>query len=151
MMTNALSSSFSASLDGVLNYAGRFRKQYGFIVVVLDHINEQQNHIEHLTAQLYPILKKNVRATDTIIRFTQDSWLICLDDCNDTLLQWTQYVLGSALHRRKLQTTSFDGALTFVRSGILEANTQTQATQAIEHELKVQKTPYAAENLYSQQ
>ncbi len=107
MTISALSSSFSASaLDDVISYSERFHKQYGCIVVVLDHMNEQQSHIANLTSQLYPLLKKNVRPTDTIIRFSQDSWLICLDDCDELLLKWVQFALQSLLHRRSLQLST---------------------------------------------
>lgn len=140
MMINALSSSFSTSIDDVINFAARFRKQYGFIIVVTDHMNEQQNHIAQLTSHLYPILKRHVRATDTIIRFSQDSWLICLDDCDDRLLQWTTYVLESSLHRRKLQVTSLEGALTFVHGTILDTNTRNQTTKAIEQAIELAKS-----------
>ena len=140
MTISTLSSSFSASIDDVLNYAARFRKQYGFIVVVLDHMNEEQTYIAKATSQLYPVLKKNVRITDTIIRFSQDSWLICLDDCDDSLLQWTQYILQSVLHRRSVQVLgSLEGALTIVRGSSLQAGPLNQAIKAFEHEIQLAK------------
>jgi len=139
MTINTLSSSFSTSLDDVINYATRFRKQYAFIIVVLDHINEQQDHIAKLTSQLYPVLKRNVRTTDTVIRFNQDCWLICLDNCDDHLHHWTHYVLETMLHRRKLQMTSFEGTLTYVYSDILKANTRNQATRIIDQAIEVAK------------
>jgi EAL domain-containing protein (putative c-di-GMP-specific phosphodiesterase class I)/GGDEF domain-containing protein len=139
MMINALSSTFSASIDDVLKYAARFHKQQAFIVVVLDHVNEQQNHIEDLASQLYPILKRNVRATDMIIRFSQDSWVICLDDCTERLLQWTQYVIESMLYRRKLKASKFSGVLTSVRGTFLKENNVAKATKAIEHEIECSK------------
>lgn len=135
MMINALSSTFSASLDDVLKYATRFHKQQAFIVVVLDHVYEQQNHIGYLTAQLHPILKRNVRTTDTIIRFSQDSWVICLDDCDERFLHWNQYVIESILYRRKLKTATFSGVLTSVKSAFLKENNLAQATKAIEQEI----------------
>ncbi|MBX9804919.1 MAG: GGDEF domain-containing phosphodiesterase [Alphaproteobacteria bacterium] len=141
MTITAISSSFSPSvIDDVLNYAARFRKSYGFLVVVLDHIDDEQSHIATLTSQLYPILKKNVRATDTLIRFTQDSWLICIDDCDDHQLQWTHYVLTSTLNRRLIQVDSpFEGALTTVRGAILEADTLNQAIRTFEQEIQLAK------------
>lgn len=137
-----ISSSFSTTaIEDVLNYAARVRKQYGFIVVVLDHASEQQSHIANLTAQLYPIIKRNVRITDTIIRFAQDSWLICLDDCNDRLLEWAQYVLTSSLHRRSIQASNLlDGSLTIVRGAFLQTNSYNQAIKAFEHEIQQAKS-----------
>ena len=35
-------------------YKVEFRKKYGFIVIVLDHISEQHSHIANLTSHLYP-------------------------------------------------------------------------------------------------
>lgn len=141
MTINALSSSFSSSIDDVLNYAARFRKEYGFIVVVLDHMSEQHSHIANLTSQLYPFLKKTVRSTDTIIRFSPDAWLICLDDCNDRLLQWVQYSIQSLLNRLNAQITSpLDGALTFVQGSFSQSNTTNQAMKAVEHEVQLAKS-----------
>lgn len=141
MTINTLSSSFSASIDDVLHYAARFRKEYGFIVVVLDHMSEQHSHIANLTSQLYPSLKKVVRPTDTVLRFSPDAWLICLDDCNDRLLQWVQHSIQSLLNRLNAQITNpLDGALTFVQGSILQPNTTNQAMQAVEHEIQLAKS-----------
>jgi EAL domain-containing protein (putative c-di-GMP-specific phosphodiesterase class I) len=141
MAINTLASSFSSSIDNVLNYAARFRKRYGFIVVVLDHMNEQHSHIASITSQLYPFLRKTVRSTDTIIRFTPDSWLICLDDCNDRLLPWMKYTVESLLNRLQAQVTSpLDGALTFVQGAFLQTNNASQAMKAFENELQIAKS-----------
>ena len=141
MTLNTLSSSFSASIDDVLNYAARFRKKYGFIVIVLDHISEQHSHIANLTSHLYPYLRKMVRSTDTIIRFTPDAWLICVDDCDDRLLQWMKYTIQSLLCRLQAQVTSpLDGALTFVQESFLQANTTSQAMKAFEREVQIAKS-----------
>jgi EAL domain-containing protein (putative c-di-GMP-specific phosphodiesterase class I) len=141
MTINTLSSSFSASIDDVLNYAARFRKKYGFIVIVLDHMSEQHSHIANLTSHLYPFLRKTVRTTDTIIRFTPDAWLICVDDCDDRLLQWMKYTIQSLLNRLHTQITSpLDGALTFVQASFLQANTTSQAMKAFENEVQIAKS-----------
>lgn len=141
MTINTLSSSFSSSIDDVLNYAARFRKEYGFIVVVLDHMSEQHSHIANLTSQLYPFLKKTVRSTDTVLRFSSDAWLICLDDCDGRLLQWVQYSIQSLLNRLNAQITSpLDGALTFVQGSFLQSNTTNQAMKAIEHDVQRAKS-----------
>lgn len=141
MTLNTLSSSFSASIDDVLNYAARFRKKYGFIVIVLDHISEQHSHIANLTSHLYPYLRKMVRSTDTIIRFTPDAWLICVDDCDDRLLQLMKYTIQSLLCRLQAQVTSpLDGALTFVQESFLQANTTSQAMKAFEREVQIAKS-----------
>lgn len=141
MTINILSSSFSSSIEDVLNYAARFRKKYGFIVVVLDHMSEQHSHIANLTSQLHPFLKKTVRSTDTIIRFTPDAWLICLDDCDDRLLQWMKYTIQSLLNRLQAQITSpLDGALTFVQGSFLQPNTASQAMKAFEKEIQTAKS-----------
>lgn len=142
MMINALSSSFSASaVDDVLNYAIRFQKPCGFIIVVLDHPQEQQTHIADLTSQLFPLLKKNVRPTDTILRFSHDCWLICLDECDDRLLRWAQYVLQSLLNRHSAQITSpLEGALTLVKSTPLQAQNLSQAMETIEQEVQFAKS-----------
>ena len=139
-MINAVSRSFSVSIDDVLNDAIRFGKQYGFIVVVVGHMNEDQNDIANIASQLYPVLKKSVRITDTIFRFFQDSWVICLDDCDDHLLEWTQYILQSVLHRCSAQMLSpLEGSLTFIRGFFLQENAVTEAMQAFEHEIQVAK------------
>lgn len=140
MTINVLSSSFSQLLDDVINYAARFRKPYGYIIIVLDHIHEQQNHIAQLTSGLQDLLKRNVRTTDTIIRFGQDCWLICLDDCDERLLQLTQYILESALHRRKSQGASFEGALTYINGGFIDAVNSVQAIKEIEQTIEVAKS-----------
>jgi EAL domain-containing protein (putative c-di-GMP-specific phosphodiesterase class I) len=140
MMINAVSPSFSASIDDVLNYATRFRKQYGFIVVVVDHMNEEQNDIADVASQLYLVLKKSVRITDTIFRFFQDSWVICLDNCDDHLLEWTQYILQSILQRRSAQMLNLlEGALTFIHGFFLQENTLAEAMQAFECEIQSAK------------
>lgn len=139
MTINPLSSSFSASIADVLRYAACFQKQYGFIVVVLDDMKEEQD-IATLTSQLYPILKRNVRVTDTIFRFSKDSWVICLDGCDDQLLQWTQYTLQSVFHRRSAQILSpWEGALTVIRGFFLEENSLNQVIEALEHEIQLAK------------
>lgn len=142
MMTTAISSSFSTStIEAALSYAASFQKSCGFIVVVLDHMSDQQSHIANLTSQLYPILKKNVRVTDTIIRFTPDSWVICLDDCNDHLLRWTCYGLESSIQRGNMQISrSLDNALTMVRGSFLVLNSLNQALKAFEHEIQSAKS-----------
>lgn len=141
MTTNTLSSSFSSSIDDVLNYAARFQRKYGFIVVVLDHMSEQHGHIASLTSQLYPFLRKTVRSTDTVIRFAPDAWLICLDDCDDRLLQWVKYAIQSLINRLQTQLTSpLDGALTFVQGAFLQPNTASQAMKAFENEIQSAKS-----------
>ena len=133
---NTRSSSFSPSIEDVLNYASRFHKKYGFIVVVLDHMSEQHNHIANLTSQLYPFLRKTVRSTDTLVRFTPDAWLVCLDDCDDRLLQWMKYTIQSLLKRLQTQITNpLDGALTVVQGSFLQPNTTVQAMKAFENTL----------------
>jgi len=141
MTTNTLSSSFSSSIDDVLNYAARFQRKYGFIVVVLDHMSEQHGHIASLTSRLYPFLRKTVRSTDTVIRFAPDAWLICLDDCDDRLLQWVKYTIQSLINRLQAQLTSpLDGALTFVQGAFLQPNTASQAMKAFENEIQSAKS-----------
>ncbi|MGV8948044.1 MAG: EAL domain-containing protein [Candidatus Paracaedibacter sp.] len=141
MTLNTLSSSFSASIDDVLNYSARFQKKYGFIVIVIDHLSEQHSHIANLTSYLYPYFRKMVRSTDTIIRFTPDAWLICVDDCDDRLLQWMKYTIQSLLNRLHAQITSpLDGALTFVQESFLQANTTSQAMKAFENEVQIAKS-----------
>jgi EAL domain-containing protein (putative c-di-GMP-specific phosphodiesterase class I) len=140
MMINSLSSSFSPTLDDALSFGERFAKQNGFIIVVLDHMSDQQNLIAQLTTQLYALLKRNIRITDTITRFAQDSWLICLDDCDNFLLERTQYILRSVLNRRRLQVTSFEGALTAVQGALLPGGTLNQATKFIELEIESAKS-----------
>lgn len=141
MTLNTRSSSFSSSIDDVLNYAARFRKKYGFIVVVLDHMSEQHNHIANLTSQLYPFLRKAVRSTDTLVRFTSDAWLVCLDDCDERLLQWMKYTIQSLLKRLQTQITNpLDGALTVVQGSYLQPNTAGQAMKAFESALQCAKS-----------
>lgn len=142
-MTKTANSSFFSkeAIDGVLDYAGRFKKPYGFLVVVLDHIDDQESQITTLTSQLWAILRNNVRVTDTLIRFSQDSWLICIDDCDDRQLQWTQYVITSSLHRHTMHMGSpFEGALTVVQGAILECDTSNQAIRAFEQEIQLAKS-----------
>jgi hypothetical protein len=86
-------------------------------------------------------LKKTVRFTDTILRFSSDVWLICLDDCDGRLLQWVQYSIQSLLNRLNAQITSpLDGALTFVQGSFLQSNTTSQAMKAIEHDVQRAKS-----------
>lgn len=139
MAMNTISSSFSASLDDVISYAARFRKRNGYVVVVLDHISEQQHHIAQLTSQLYPIIKRNIRATDTLIRFSQDSWVICLDNCDERMLHWTSYVLESILQRCKLHMANFEGVLTIVHGAFLETDIRNQAIKTIEQSIELAK------------
>ncbi|MCE3230412.1 MAG: diguanylate cyclase/phosphodiesterase [Alphaproteobacteria bacterium] len=140
MTINELSRSFSASINDVLDYATRFQKPYGFIVVVLDHMNEDQNDIANMTSQLYPTLKKNVRVTDTVFRFSQDAWIIWLDDCDDRLLQWTLYTLQSVLHRRDTQIPNhLQDTLMVVRGSCSPTNTLNQTIKAFEHEIQLAK------------
>lgn len=141
MTINAQASSFSSSIDDVLNYAARFRKEYGYIVVVLDHMSEQHSHIANLTSQLFPFLRKTVRSTDTIIRFTSDAWLICLDDCDDRFLQWMKYTIQSLLNRLHAQIRNpLDGALTIVQGSFLPPNSAHQAMKAFESEVQIAKS-----------
>jgi EAL domain-containing protein (putative c-di-GMP-specific phosphodiesterase class I) len=140
MMINTLSSPFSTSIEDVVNYAARFRKQYAYIVVVLDHISEKQNHIDQLTSQLYPILKRHIRTTDTLIRFNQDAWVICLDNCDDRILQGTCYVIESVLQQKKLHMPSFEGMLTSVLGNFLETSVQNLAIKAIEESIELAKS-----------
>jgi len=142
MMHPNLSSSFSTiTLDNVLSYAARFHKSYGFVIIVLDHMSEQQSHIAQLTSQLYPLLKKSIRATDTLIRFTSDSWLICLDDCDRFLLLWTQSFLQSQLWRHTTYLTSpLEETLISVERLSLQAHNSRQAIKAIEHEIQKAKS-----------
>jgi EAL domain-containing protein (putative c-di-GMP-specific phosphodiesterase class I) len=140
MTTSELARSFSASINDVLNYAMRFQKPYGFIVVVLDHMNEDQNEIANMASQLYPTLKKNVRTTDTIFRFSQDAWIICLDDCDEHLLQWAQYTLQSVFHHRSAQIPShLQGGLMVVRGSFSPTNDLNQTIKAFEHEIQLAK------------
>jgi len=139
---NALSSYFSTTaLEHVLNYSARFQKQYGFIIVVLDHMSDQHNHIADMTSKLLPLLKKTVRSTDTIFRYAPDSWIICLDDCDDHFLQWTQHSLQTILNRRCFQIAStLDGALAFVKGSFLFTKSLTQTLKAFEHEIQLAKS-----------
>lgn len=139
---NTLSSSLSMTdLEHVLNYAARFQKQYGYIIVVLDHMSDQHNHIANITTKLLPLLKKTVRPTDTIFRYTPDSWIVCLDDCDERFLQWTQHSLQTLLNRRSSQIASpLDGALTFVKGSFLNLKGLAQTLRAFEHEVQLAKS-----------
>jgi len=140
MTIRALSSSFSASIADILKYAGCFEKRSGFIVVVLDQGDEEQGYAANLASHLYLILKKNLRITDTVFRFSQDSWVICLDHCDDHLLQWMQYILQSVFYRRSLQIPgALEGTLTSIRGFFLEENTPDQALKVFEHEIRLAK------------
>ena len=139
MMTDTFSRTFSSSIDEVLNYAARFGKRNGFIIVVLDHLSDEQNYIAHLTSHLHPILKRNVRATDTMIRFAQDAWVICLDDCNSNFLEWSEFVLKSVLQRHKCHDPTNNETLICVHGTFLNSDTLLQVTREIEHEIEFAK------------
>jgi len=82
-----------------------------------------------------------VRSTDTVIRFAPDAWLICLDDCDDRLLQWVKYTIQSLINRLQAQLTNpLDGALTFVQGAFLQPNTASQAMKAFENEIQSAKS-----------
>lgn len=140
MAINTLPHSSLTAVDHMLKTAGQCEKKYGFIIIVLGHVNEEQGHLAPITSQLYPTLKKNVRITDIIFRFSEDSWLICIDNCNEQVLKWTQYILQSVLYRRSRQIPNYlEGVLTSMHGFFLPENTADQPTKVFESEAQIAK------------
>jgi EAL domain-containing protein (putative c-di-GMP-specific phosphodiesterase class I) len=142
MTKNAVSDSFTPpTLNDVLHYADRLKKPCGVIVIAVDHMASQQGHIEHLTSQLYMPLRQHSRITDTLIRFSDDCWLICLDDCNDHLLKWTLCCIQRVLNQLSAQLNSPLGhALVSAGSILLQQRSFKRSLKMIEQEIQTVKS-----------
>jgi EAL domain-containing protein (putative c-di-GMP-specific phosphodiesterase class I) len=142
MTKNALSTSFTPpTLNDVIHYASRLRKPCGVIVVAVDHLTSQQGHIERVASQLYLPLRQRCRITDSLIRFSDDCWLICLDDCNDRLLKWTLCCIQRILNRLTTQLGSpLDHALVSAAGILLPQKGVKQSLKIIEQEIQTLKS-----------
>ena len=142
MTENVVSVSLtSPTLHEAIHYAHRLKKTCGVIVVAVDHLTSQQGHIEYLTSQLYPLLRHHSRITDSLIRFSDDCWLICLDNGNDRLLKWTLCCIQRLLRRLSTQLDGpLDRALVLAAGLLLPPKGVKQSLKLIEQEIQALKS-----------